>query len=99
MTHKLLMTAAAAIVLVALIGIGNAEANDRGFPGGFIPGGVIRDRGIHHEVLRHRFIERQGFPAIGFGDGDFTDYADPDAAVEAPALLLMSRNLRLLFWR
>ena len=53
MTHKLLMTAAA-IALVASIGTGNTEANGRGFPGGFIHGGVFRDRGMHHEHSRSR---------------------------------------------
>jgi hypothetical protein len=86
MTRKLLKVAAA-VALVASIGIGNAEAGGRGFPGGSIHGGVIRDRGIHREVPRHHFIGRQGFPAVGIGYGDFTANADPNAALEAPPIV------------
>jgi hypothetical protein len=82
MTRKLLMTVAAAIAFIVSIGIGIAEAGGRGFSHGFIHGGVIRDRGIHHEVIPHRFVGRRGFPAIGFGYDDLTGYPGPDAAAE-----------------
>ena len=85
MTRKLLMTAAA-IALVAPIAIGNAEADGRGFSHGFIHGWVIRDRGIHHGVDQHRFIGRQGFPALGLGYDDLTGYPGPDAAEVPPTV-------------
>lgn len=83
MTRNLLMTATAAIVLVVSVSLGNAEAAGSGFHGGFAHGGVIRDRGIHHEVIRHRFVGRRGVPATGFGYDDLTDYPGPDTATEA----------------
>lgn len=86
MTSKLLMTIAAAIALVASIGSGPAEAAGRGFHGDFTHGGAIRDKGIHHEVIRHRFVGRRGFPPTGFGYGDLTGYGDSDAVAEAPAI-------------
>jgi hypothetical protein len=83
MTRKLLMIPAA-VAVVASIGIGNAEADGRGFRGGIIRGGVVRDRGIHHRVDQHRFIGTQGFPALGFGYDDLTGYPGPDAAEVPP---------------
>jgi hypothetical protein len=87
MTRNLLMTAAAAIVFVASIGIGNADADGGGFHGGFAHEGVIRDRGIHHEVMRHRFVGRRGFPAIGFGYDDLTSDPGQDATADAPPIV------------
>ena len=84
MTRNLVMTAAAAIALIASTGIEIAKADGRGSHGGFIHGGVIR---IHHEVIRHGFVGRRGFPAIGFGYDDSTGYLGPDAAAEVPGMI------------
>jgi hypothetical protein len=97
MTRKLLMTIATAIALIASTGSGTSAAGGGGVPGGFIHGGVSPDRGVHHEVARHHFVSRPGFPATGLGYDDLTGYGAPDAAAEA-APIADSHSLRQQFW-